>query len=216
MSDKYPSLSPYVYCADNPVKLVDPNGEDYDDPPSKGKRLFSAFEDIIVGGATATTGLIFGAATIETGGGGLLGAAVFMTGSYQCVKGFQTALNVCSGGTPNGDSKYSTPIGDITDNTIADDLTSLCVGVVSGKIAKPYLIENNAKTLMNINKISDGVTAVKTAKDVNNALKNNSSLNTTVLTQHSNKDTSKQNSDDFNKTIDFLMKSIYHKQNNQD
>ena len=24
---KYPSLSPYVYCADNPVKLVDPNGE---------------------------------------------------------------------------------------------------------------------------------------------------------------------------------------------
>jgi len=29
MSDKYPSLSPYTYCADNPVKLVDPNGEDY-------------------------------------------------------------------------------------------------------------------------------------------------------------------------------------------
>ena len=28
MSDKYPSLSPYVYCADNPVKLVDLNGED--------------------------------------------------------------------------------------------------------------------------------------------------------------------------------------------
>ena len=28
-SDKYPSLSPYVYCADNPVKLVDPNGEDF-------------------------------------------------------------------------------------------------------------------------------------------------------------------------------------------
>ena len=27
MSDKYPSLSPYTYCADNPVKLVDPDGE---------------------------------------------------------------------------------------------------------------------------------------------------------------------------------------------
>ena len=26
MSEKYPSLSPYVYCADNPIKLVDPNG----------------------------------------------------------------------------------------------------------------------------------------------------------------------------------------------
>ena len=30
MSDKYPSLSPYTYCADNPVKLVDPNGEEID------------------------------------------------------------------------------------------------------------------------------------------------------------------------------------------
>ena len=27
---KYPSLSPYVYCADNPVRLVDPNGEAWD------------------------------------------------------------------------------------------------------------------------------------------------------------------------------------------
>ena len=28
MSDKYPSLSPYSYCANNPVKVVDPNGEE--------------------------------------------------------------------------------------------------------------------------------------------------------------------------------------------
>ena len=28
MASKYPSLSPYAYCADNPVKLVDPDGEE--------------------------------------------------------------------------------------------------------------------------------------------------------------------------------------------
>ena len=35
MSDKYPSLSPYTYCADNPVRLVDPDGEEIieDNPP---------------------------------------------------------------------------------------------------------------------------------------------------------------------------------------
>lgn len=28
MADKYPSISPYAYCAWNPVKLVDPDGQE--------------------------------------------------------------------------------------------------------------------------------------------------------------------------------------------
>ena len=42
MADKYPSLSPYAYCAWNPVKLVDPDGKEIDDYFSKlGKYLGS-------------------------------------------------------------------------------------------------------------------------------------------------------------------------------
>lgn len=47
MSDKYPSISPYAYCAWNPVKLVDPNGEEvymlfYTKGNKKGDGMFKA------------------------------------------------------------------------------------------------------------------------------------------------------------------------------
>ena len=43
MSGKYPSLSPYVYCADNSVKLVDPNGEDVWEIDNSAARLLQVF-----------------------------------------------------------------------------------------------------------------------------------------------------------------------------
>ena len=29
LADKYPSMSPYMYCAGNPVMLVDPDGQEW-------------------------------------------------------------------------------------------------------------------------------------------------------------------------------------------
>ena len=51
MSDKYASLSPYTYCADNPVKLVDPNGEEIveDDPPGRISNFLNNLENKIYG-----------------------------------------------------------------------------------------------------------------------------------------------------------------------
>ena len=45
MSGKYPSLSPYVYCANNPIKLVDPNGEDIWEIDENGKLTWKERND---------------------------------------------------------------------------------------------------------------------------------------------------------------------------
>ena len=38
MTDKYPSINPYAYCAWNPVKLVDPDGMEAVDDWVKNKK----------------------------------------------------------------------------------------------------------------------------------------------------------------------------------
>ena len=47
MADKYPSISPYAYCAWNPVKLVDPNGCELDIPSSDNKNRKQTESDIL-------------------------------------------------------------------------------------------------------------------------------------------------------------------------
>ena len=86
MSDKYPSLSPYVYCADNPVELVDPKGMEYGNPIEDALKVISDFEH-------STTTSVFrnipkskfiedltqhinDPASIQQGGNGTCGAAV--------------------------------------------------------------------------------------------------------------------------------------------
>ena len=51
MSDKYPSLSPYTYCANNPVRVVDPDGEEIveDKPPGKISNFLTNLDRKVVG-----------------------------------------------------------------------------------------------------------------------------------------------------------------------
>ena len=40
MADKYPSLSPYNYCADNPVNIIDPDGREIDWVEDKNEKIY--------------------------------------------------------------------------------------------------------------------------------------------------------------------------------
>ena len=47
LADKYPGLSPYAYCAWNPVKLVDPDGEELDIPDITQNNRKQTQDDIL-------------------------------------------------------------------------------------------------------------------------------------------------------------------------
>ena len=45
MADKYPSISPYAYCAWNPVKLVDPDGEEISTHTDELGNVIAVYDD---------------------------------------------------------------------------------------------------------------------------------------------------------------------------
>ncbi len=49
MSDKYPGTSPYTYCADNPVKLVDPDGREVSTHTDKDGNVIAVYDDGYLG-----------------------------------------------------------------------------------------------------------------------------------------------------------------------
>ena len=75
MAAKYPSLSPYVYCANNPVRLVDLDGEDFGIPPKTKAFINGALTTL--GGLAGTVG---GIAACATGVGGPMGGVAISLG----------------------------------------------------------------------------------------------------------------------------------------
>ena len=47
MANKYPSISPYAYCAWNPIKIIDPNGDTIKPAPNSSEKFISQLNDAI-------------------------------------------------------------------------------------------------------------------------------------------------------------------------
>ncbi|WP_317205960.1 RHS repeat-associated core domain-containing protein, partial [Flavobacterium psychrophilum] len=66
LAEKYPGVSPYVFCLNNPVRFIDPDGREVIDPPTgKEPRVLAVFYH---GGPTGDGGIR--STTADTGGTG--------------------------------------------------------------------------------------------------------------------------------------------------
>ena len=148
MSDKYPSLSPYVYCANNPVKLVDPNGEEI--VGTDGKAVTYSYDekgDVVWSTNASDDTKRIGNAMLQT-----------ETGKEQLdflISGTKTKITMKISADNRGDVMGEMTPGKATKNKDGSiDLKSATIMIYEGSIIN-YFNNDNTKT---DNMISDNTT----------------------------------------------------------
>ena len=165
LAEKYTSVGGYVYCAGNPVKLVDPDG----DSPTLATAAIGAVLGGIVGGAIEIGSQLYQNGEVSdwsaVGGasaqGAITGAAAGLTcgASLVITAGVSSASNVI-GGVVNREiqGKETTATNIITDATIGG--VAGTVGKGLGQLVKKGLDTSTAATK---GKIGEATTQIKYA-----------------------------------------------------
>ena len=165
LAEKYPNMGGYVYCAGNPVKLVDPDG----DSPTLATAAIGAVLGGIVGGAIEIGSQLYQNGEVSdwsaVGGasaqGAITGAAAGLTcgASLVITAGASSASNVI-GGVVNREiqGKETTATNIITDATIGG--VAGTVGKGLGQLVKKGLDTSTAATK---GKIGEATTQIKYA-----------------------------------------------------
>jgi len=148
-SDEYASTSPYMYVLGNPIRIIDPNGEDGWD---------------VMGGLTTTGGVLMwtgGVALASTGVGTPAGVYLIMGGSVTIGLGvaqmIDGAANDGAHNIPSGPAELSMVVGDKIQGNSDGELrkygaaADLLGGLLAGGIPKPKDVEGVISAIVTTN-----------------------------------------------------------------
>jgi RHS repeat-associated protein len=119
-AEKYYSISPYTYCINNPMKFVDPNGKEIQNPPGKGYWNWSRKKQIRVAKHAS--------ATNAAANNAFKGSGVSVSGSVWSIGG--------GGGVGSVKGKIKVALGHVSVNGNGDQVsTKLSIGETSAELS---------------------------------------------------------------------------------
>ena len=167
LADNYPNISPYAYCAWNPIGLIDTNGMEYGGW-DKVKRYVGGGLNIAAGGLTVFGGVVIGAGgSIVTGGAAFpIGAFVVTTGAYEITQGIRKIMNTATNTPESQDPQYTTPLGEATNNTYVDMGTSILVGYGPAAVSKLSKLSKATSKLSDEKQVTMNLGTIITGADI--------------------------------------------------